>query len=110
MTLVTLNLKYLSTAIMQWQSALHIILLRLAIEIYGNEIFWVGDKVAQDMYNLKWHPRIENLADYQSKHHMGSHHTAIRSYYLHQDNSPRIIPCALRLSTLKGCVETLDGG
>ncbi len=29
--------------------------------------FGVGDKVAQDMYTLSWHPGQENLADYQSK-------------------------------------------
>jgi hypothetical protein len=66
--------------------------------------------VAQDMYNLKWQPKMENFADYQSKHHVGSHHTAIRPYYLHQDISPRILPQALRPRTLKGCVGTLDGG
>ncbi len=33
--------------------------------------FWVCDKVAQDAYNVKWHPRQENLADYQSKHPPG---------------------------------------
>ncbi len=71
----------------------------------------VGDKVAQDMYDLKWYPGMENLADYLSKHHVGSHHAAIRPYYLHQDNnSPRILPRALRSSTLKGCVGTLEGG
>jgi hypothetical protein len=47
--------------------------------------FWVGGKVAQGMYDLKWHARMENLADYQSKHHVGSHHAAIRPYYLHQE-------------------------
>jgi hypothetical protein len=31
--------------------------------------FWIGDKVAQDMYQVAWHPGQENLADYQSKHH-----------------------------------------
>jgi hypothetical protein len=62
------------------------------------------------MYNLKWHPGMETLGDYQSKHHVGSHHPAIRPYYLHQDNSPRILPHALRPSTLKGCVGTLVGG
>jgi hypothetical protein len=71
--------------------------------------FWVEDKVAQDMYDPKWHPRMDNLVDNQSKHHVGSHHAAIRPYYLHQDNSPRILPHALRPSTLKGCVGTLDG-
>jgi hypothetical protein len=39
--------------------------------------FWVRDKVAQDAYEIKWHPGQENLADYQSKHHLGSHHQAV---------------------------------
>ncbi len=26
--------------------------------------FWIGDKVAQEMYALKWHPGQENLANY----------------------------------------------
>jgi hypothetical protein len=34
--------------------------------------FWVGDKVARDMYELKRHLGMKNLADYQSKHHVGS--------------------------------------
>jgi hypothetical protein len=72
--------------------------------------FWVGDKVAQDMYTLSWHPGQENLADYQSKHHLGSHHQAVQTWYLHQDNSPRFLPWALRPSALKGCVGTLKDG
>jgi hypothetical protein len=39
--------------------------------------FWVCNKVAQDEYDVKWHPGQENLADYQSKHHVGAHHQAI---------------------------------
>ena len=72
--------------------------------------FWVGDKVAQDMYDIGWHPGQENLADYQSKHHVGSHHVNVRPYYLHMDNSPRFLPRAMRPSTLKGCVGTLKDG
>ena len=44
---------------------------------------WVGDKIAQQMYKLIWHPGQENLADYQSKHHVGAHHVNVRPYYLH---------------------------
>jgi hypothetical protein len=69
--------------------------------------FWIGDKVAQEMYTPKWHPGQENLADYQSKHHIGSHHTAMRPWYLHLANSPRVLPRAKRPSALKGCVGTL---
>ena len=46
--------------------------------------FWVGDKEAQDVYEIKWHPGQENLADYQSKHHIGSHHQAVCPWYLHE--------------------------
>ncbi len=42
--------------------------------------FWVGDKVAQDLYSLGWYPGQENLADFQSKHHPSAHHTAVRPY------------------------------
>ena len=72
--------------------------------------FWVSDKCAQDMYALHWHPGQENLADYQSKHHTGAHHAKVRPWYLHEPNSPRELPRALRPSALKGCVGTQDGG
>jgi hypothetical protein len=36
--------------------------------------FWVCAKVAQDAYYVKWHPGLENLTDYQRKHHVGAHH------------------------------------
>jgi hypothetical protein len=72
--------------------------------------FWIGDKVAQEMYALKWHPGQENLADYQSKHHIGSHHAKVRPWYLHLENSPRVLPRAERPSALKGCVGTLKDG
>ena len=72
--------------------------------------FWVGDKLAQDMFALHWHPGQENLADYQSKHHIGSHHLAVRPWYLHLHDSPKFLPRALRPSALKGCVGTLQNG
>jgi hypothetical protein len=31
--------------------------------------FWIGDKIAQEVYTLNWQPGQENLANYQSKHH-----------------------------------------
>jgi hypothetical protein len=72
--------------------------------------FWIGDKVAQGMYDISWHPGQENLADYQSKHHIGAHHLAVRPWYLHTKNSPQYLPRAVRPSTLKGCVGTLEDG
>jgi len=67
--------------------------------------FWVGDKVAQDAYEIKWHPGQENLADYQSKHHQ-----AVRPWYLHEINSPLALPRAAKPSTLKGCAGNLPEG
>ena len=72
--------------------------------------FWTCEKDAQNVYSFKWHPGMENLADYQSKHHPGAHHTAVRPYYLHETNSPLELPRAIKPSTLKGCVGTLKDG
>jgi hypothetical protein len=69
--------------------------------------FWVGNKEAQNIYGISWHPGQENLADYQSKHHTGAHHRNVRPWYLHQENSPRYLPRAIAPNTLKGCVGTL---
>jgi hypothetical protein len=74
------------------------------------QFFWVGDKSAQGMYDITWHPRMKNLADYQSKHHLGSHHVNVRPWYLHMETSPWYLPRAQSQSTLKGCVGTLEGG
>jgi hypothetical protein len=72
--------------------------------------FWVADKLAQDMYTISWHPGQENLADYQRKYHIGSHHLAVCPWYLHQHDSPQYLPRALHPSALKGCVGTLENG
>jgi hypothetical protein len=72
--------------------------------------FWVCDKVAQGAYAIRWHQGLENLADYQSKHHIGAHHRAICPWYLRNKNSPLVLPWATRPSTLKGCVGTLPAG
>ncbi len=74
------------------------------------QYFWVCDKVAQDAYHVKWHPGQKNLADYQSKHHHGAHHTAMHLWYLHTDNSSLVLPWVIRPSTLKGCAGTLPKG
>jgi hypothetical protein len=72
--------------------------------------FWVCDKMAQDAYSVKWHPGQENLADYQSKHHLGPCHQAIRPWYQQEEHSPLVLPQAAPPSTLKGCVGTLPKG
>ena len=72
--------------------------------------FWTCENDAKNVYSFKWHPGMENLADYQSKHHLGAHHTIVRPYYLHEKNSPPELPHAHQPSTLKGCVGTLKDG
>ncbi len=69
--------------------------------------FWVGNKEAQDIYGVSWHPGQEKLADYQSKHHIGAHHRKVCMWYLHQTDSPRFLPRAVAPSTPKGYVGTL---
>jgi hypothetical protein len=57
------------------------------------------DRYEQKQFNFIWGPGIENLGDYSTKHHTGSHHSVVRPIYLYvKDISP---------STLQGCVELL---
>jgi hypothetical protein len=72
--------------------------------------FWTCEKDAQDVYSFKWYPGMENLVDYQSKHHPRAHHTPVWPYYLHKKNIPLELARAIGPSTLKGCVGTLKDG
>ncbi len=74
------------------------------------KFFWVVDAVEQGKFDIKYYPGKENLGDYQSKHHVGSHHTAVRPWYLHKPMSVRELPRAGKPSTLKGCVGILPDG
>jgi hypothetical protein len=72
--------------------------------------FWVADAVVQGKFEIKYHPGKENLGDYQSKHHVGAHYTAVHPWYLHKPTSVRELPHASKPRTLKGCVGTLPDG
>ena len=74
------------------------------------KFFWTTGQVAIGNFNVTWHPGQENLADYFTKHFDAKHHQNVRPWYLHMDNSPRLLPRALEPRTLKGCVGTLPGG
>jgi hypothetical protein len=54
--------------------------------------FWVADAVEAGKFDIKYYPGKENLADYQSKHHIGTRHTAVRPWYLHEQKSSRELP------------------
>jgi hypothetical protein len=72
--------------------------------------FWVADAVKQGKFDIKYYPGKENLADYQSKHHLGAHHKAVCPWYLHKPTSVRELPRTSKPSTLNGCVGTLPDG
>ena len=69
--------------------------------------FWLLDQEVQKYFRFKYHPGQENMGDYPSKHHTGPIHQHVRPYYLHAENSPRILPRALKPSSRRGCAETL---
>lgn len=71
--------------------------------------FWIADQVSAGYFDVRWHPGLENLADYLSKHFDGMHHQNARPYYLHEHNSPLELPRAPKPSTLRGCVGTKQG-
>ncbi len=70
----------------------------------------MADAVKQGKFDIKYYLGKENLADYQRKHHIGAHHTAVRPWYLDKLTSTRELPRADKPSTLKGCVGTLTDG
>jgi hypothetical protein len=61
--------------------------------------YWLKDRYEQKQFDFIWGPGIENLGDYPTKHHTGTHHSVVRPIYLYvKDISP---------STLQGCVKLL---
>ena len=66
--------------------------------------FWLLYDSIQKIFDFSYQPGLENLADYPSKHHPGSHHTEVRPYYVHMHNSPRYLVRAYKPSIRRGCV------
>merc|ERR1711983_369440 len=56
--------------------------------------FWTCDQVEKGCFRVFWHPGLENLADYPSKHHEARHHRHVRPFYLQSTNSPLVLPRA----------------
>jgi hypothetical protein len=50
--------------------------------------YWIRDRVRQGQFLVYWSKGKGNLADYFSKHHPASHHTAVRSTYLYSPANP----------------------
>ena len=72
--------------------------------------FWVTDQVKRKLFDVRWHPGQENLADYFTKHFDTPHHIAVRPWYLHTNASPLVLPRAAAPKSLRGCVGTLPDG
>jgi hypothetical protein len=49
--------------------------------------YWIRDRVKQGQFKVLWQKGAMNLADYFTKHHPPSHHTAMRKIYLHEEKS-----------------------
>ena len=55
-------------------------------------------------FDVQWHPGHENLTDYNTKHFYGKHNMEVCSWYIHGNNSPRLLPRAAAPSALRICV------
>ena len=69
--------------------------------------FWLLDGETQKYFKFYYQPGLENLGDYPSKHHTADIHQHVRPYYVHMDNSPTLLPRAMKPSTCRGCAEIL---
>jgi hypothetical protein len=50
--------------------------------------YWIRDRVRQGQFQVYWGKDSRNRADYFTKHHLASHHKAIRSTYLYSPDNP----------------------
>eukprot|EP00804_Cyclotella_cryptica_P013531 CCRYP_017239-RA/>CCRYP_017239-RA protein AED:0.45 eAED:0.45 QI:0/0/0/1/1/1/2/0/507 len=67
--------------------------------------FWIADQVACKQFSVHWHPGLENMGDYYTKHHPTSHHQRVRPYYLFEPTSPLELPRAPTPEELRGCAK-----
>ena len=63
------------------------------------QFYWLKDRAAQGQFEIYWEPGKNNLADYPTKHHTGTHHAIVRPMYLYDAEK--------RPTTVKRCVEIL---
>ena len=72
--------------------------------------FYSCEQVRRGNVNVQYHPGLECLGDYPSKHNSTAHHQNVRSIYLLTKESPLFLPKAPKPSDLRGCVgKTLSG-
>ena len=57
--------------------------------------FFTCDQVERGIFDVVWHPGLENLVDYFTKHFSAVHHRQVRAFYLREANSPSELSRAL---------------
>jgi hypothetical protein len=69
--------------------------------------FWLLDGKMQRYFKFNYQSGFKNLGNYPSKHHTANIHQHVRPYYVHMNNSPTLLPSAMKPSTCRGCAEIL---
>lgn len=72
--------------------------------------FYSCDQVKRGNFDVQWHPGLEYLDDYPSKHPITSYHQNFRPIYLHMNESPLLLPRAPKPSDLRWCVGKILTG
>ena len=70
--------------------------------------FWVIDQVLEKLFQIRWAPGLQNLANYFTKHHPPWHHHKVCPYYVHMPDSPKYLASAPSPSELQGCVDSCN--
>ena len=74
--------------------------------------FYIVDQVGRQIRLVQYHPGLEILGDFASKHHVTSHHVNGRPTYLHMEGSPEFLPRAPKPSDMRDerlCWKKADG-
>ena len=66
--------------------------------------FYSYEQVRRGNFNVQYHPSLECLGDYPSKHHITAHHQTVIPIYLHTKESPLFLPRAPKPSDMRGRV------
>ncbi len=71
------------------------------------DTFWLLNGKMQRYFKFYYQPGLKNLGNYWSKHHTANIYQHIRPYYVHMNNSPTLLPRAMKPRTCQGCAEIL---
>ncbi len=72
-----------------------------ALKAMDMRFHWLHCRSAQDQYRYYWKPRMQNLADYWTKHHPAKHH----KFFCPQNLTSATDPKYIKLTTPKNTAE-----